>query len=131
MMTDPVSDLLTRIRNALMAGHPSASIPISRLKEGILKSLEKEGYIQGYEVVERMGKTELLVELKYQKDQTPVIEGIQRVSRPGRRVYVNRDSLPRVRGGLGVAILTTSRGIMTDADAHDAGVGGEVLCRVW
>lgn len=131
MMIDPIADLLTRIRNALMAGHASTSIPSSRIKEGIVKVLVKEGYVESYEMVERMGRPVILVTLKYLRDQTPVIEGIQRVSTPGRRVYVDRSRLPKVRGGLGIAILTTSRGIMTDAEAHETGVGGEVLCRVW
>lgn len=131
MMTDPIADMLTRIRNALMVKAPSVAIPHSRLKEGILRVFKSEGFIEELEEVERMGRKELLVHLRYHKGQQPVIEGLQRVSRPGRRVYVDKAKLPSVRGGLGVAILTTSRGIMTDARAREAGVGGEVICNVW
>ena len=131
MMTDPISDLLTRIRNALMVGHPSVSMPASRMKRGVLEVMKREGYIEDIEDVERMGKSELLVHLRYQKNQKPVIEGLEKVSKPGRRVYTNRDDIPKVRNGLGVAVLTTSRGIMSDAEAREAGVGGEVLCNIW
>lgn len=131
MMTDPIGDMLARIRNALTVKHPSVTMPLSGVKEGILGVLKREGFIEDFEVVERMGRKELLVHLRYHRQQQPVIEGMQRVSRPGRRVYVDRARLPSVRGGLGIAILTTSRGIMTDAEAREAGVGGEVICNVW
>jgi small subunit ribosomal protein S8 len=131
MMTDPIADMLTRIRNALTVKHPSVAIPLSRTKEGIVEVLKREGFIEDFEVIEKMGRKNLLVRLRYHGHQEPVIEGLERVSRPGRRVYVDKARLPSVRGGLGIAILTTSRGIMTDAEAREAGVGGEVICNVW
>ncbi len=131
MMIDPIADMLTRIRNGLMASHSSVTFPHSRMKLAVLDVLVKEGYIKGFEEVERSGKKAILVELKYLADRRPVIEGIERISKPGRRVYMDRAHLPKVRGGLGISILTTSRGIMTDAQASEQGVGGEVLCKVW
>jgi len=131
MMTDPIADMFTLIRNAVMVKDPSVSMPRSRIKEGILEVLKREGFIEDFEAVEKMGRKEILVHLRYQRGQLPVIEGLKRVSKPGRRVYVDSTRLPSVRGGLGVAILTTSRGIMTDAEAREAGIGGEVICNVW
>ena len=131
MMTDPIADMLTRIRNALMAKHPSVHIPHSRIKKGIVEVLKREGYVEDFEEVDRMGRRTLLVHLRYHHGQLPVIEGIERVSKPGRRVYANTSRMPKVRNGLGVAILTTSKGIMTDGEAREAGVGGEVICNVW
>ncbi len=131
MMTDPIADMFTRIRNAVMVKDPNVSIPRSRVKERILEVLKREGFIEDFEAVEKMGRKEILVHLRYHRGQQPVIEGLQRVSKPGRRVYVDSSRLPSVRGGLGVAILTTSRGIMTDAEAREAGIGGEVICNVW
>jgi small subunit ribosomal protein S8 len=131
MMNDPIADMLTRIRNALIVGHASVHVPRSRMKEGIAKVLAGEGYIEGYELVERQGKPSILIQLKYMGARKPVIEGIERVSRPGRRVYAGNQDLPRVREGLGMAVLTTSKGIMSDAQARDSSMGGEVLLRVW
>jgi small subunit ribosomal protein S8 len=131
MMTDPIADMLTRIRNALQEGHASVNVPRSKVKEGILGVLKQQGYIGEFEATERMGKPALNIQLRYVRDREPVIEGIQRVSKPGRRVYVNAEKLPKIRAGLGVAILTTSKGIMSDAEARDQGIGGEVICKVW
>jgi small subunit ribosomal protein S8 len=131
MMTDPIADMLTRIRNALLVKHASVHIPHSRVKKGIVEVLKREGYVEDFEEVERMGRRSLLVHLRYHRGQQPVIEGIERVSKPGRRVYANTSTMPKVRNGLGVAILTTSKGIMTDGEARDAGIGGEVICNVW
>ena len=132
MMTDPIADLLTRIRNALGVGIASVRVPHSKMKTSILDVLAREGFIQGWETVEKAGtRKEMLVHLKYQKGRQPVIEGLRRISRPGCRVYASKGKLPSVRGGLGIAILSTSKGIMTDAEARTAGVGGEVICNVW
>jgi small subunit ribosomal protein S8 len=135
-MTDPIADMLTRIRNAVHARHQRVDVPASGIKAEIAKILEQEGYISGFKKVE--AKSEEGVErpairlfLKYGPRGEQVISGIQRVSRPGRRVYFGRDEVPRVMGGLGTTILTTSRGVMTGKDATKAGVGGEVLCNVW
>jgi small subunit ribosomal protein S8 len=129
-MQDPLADMLTRIRNAQMAGKTSVEIPASKLKRAVCGVLQEEGYIAGTRDVERDGKNLLLVELKYYEGK-PVIAELDRVSRPGLRRYSGKDSLPTVRGGLGVAIVSTSRGVMTDRAARAAGVGGEVLCTVF
>jgi small subunit ribosomal protein S8 len=126
-MTDPIADMLTRIRNAVHARHQRVDIPPSRIKAEIAKILEAEGFIAGFSTDE--GGLSLF--LKYGPRGERVISGIERVSRPGRRVYFGRNDVPRVMGGLGTAILTTSRGVMTGRDAAKAGVGGEVLCNVW
>jgi small subunit ribosomal protein S8 len=136
-MTDPIADMLTRIRNATMVRHARVDIPGSRLKGEIARILEREGYIQGYRLVEepseRGGRPHpvLRIFLKYGPRGERVITGVQRVSRPGRRVYYARDEVPPVLGGLGTSILTTSRGVMTGREAVREGVGGEVLCNVW
>jgi small subunit ribosomal protein S8 len=134
-MTDPIADMLTRLRNATIARHPRVDIPASRLKVEIAKILESEGYIQGYKMIDREGELRphpvIRIALKYGPRGERVITGIQRVSRPGRRVYFGRDEVPNVLAGLGMSILTTSRGVMTGRDAVKAGVGGEVLCNVW
>ena len=133
-MTDPIADMLARIRNATTARHPRVDMPLSRLKVEIAKILESEGYIQSFKVLEpKDGQPQgvLRVQLKYGPRGERVITGIQRVSRPGRRVYFGRDSVPDVLAGLGCNILTTSRGVMTGKEAVKAGVGGEVLCNVW
>lgn len=129
-MQDPLADMLTRIRNAQMAGKTSVEIPASKLKRAVCKVLQEEGYIAGIRDMEREGKSLLLVELKYYEGK-PVIAELDRVSRPGLRRYSGKDKLPTVRGGLGVAIVSTSRGVMTDRAARAAGVGGEVLCTVF
>ena len=128
-MSDPVADMLTRIRNGQMAGHSKVNMPSSKLKVALAKVLTAEGYISTFSIKEDEGKTELSVDLKY-FDGKPVIDMIKRVSRPGLRVYKNKDELPNVIGGLGIAVISTSKGIMTDRDARQAGVGGEVICYV-
>ncbi len=131
-MTDPIADLLTRIRNAQAAGHESLVAPRSKLKVELLKVLKSEGFIEGY--VDDPSKNYqgiIKVFLRYDNARNGMIRGITRVSKPGRRVYVGKQDVPRVRNGLGVAILTTPRGVLTDAQARKAGVGGEVLCHVW
>jgi len=129
MMTDPISDMLTRIRNAQMVGKVSVRIPLSRIKSAIAQVLKDEGYVEGFESVDNGGKPELEISLKYYQGR-PVIERIRRVSRPGRRVYTSADEIPTVIGGLGISIVSTSQGVMTDRAARKAGVGGEVLCMV-
>ena len=130
-MTDPIADMLTRIRNALQAGHSDVNIPSSRLKSDIARILKNEGFISDFDVRREGAQGNLNVKLRYDGDKRAIILGLERVSRPGRRVYRRRDELPKVLNGLGVAIISTSRGVMTDAQARRAGVGGEVLCRVW
>ena len=133
-MTDPIADMLARIRNATQSRHPRVDMPLSRLKVEIAKILESEGYIQSFKVVEpKDGEPQgtLRVQLKYGPRGERVITGIERVSRPGRRVYFGREEVPTVLGGLGTAILTTSHGVMTGREARKQGVGGEVLCNVW
>ncbi|HXH02828.1 MAG TPA: 30S ribosomal protein S8 [Candidatus Competibacteraceae bacterium] len=128
-MTDPIADMLTRIRNAQAAAKAQVSLPSSKLKLAIAKVLKEEGYITDYSVAEQDGKPVLTVALKYYQGR-PVIETLQRVSRPGLRVFKGKDELPKVQGGLGVAIVSTSRGVMSDRAARAAGHGGEVLCIV-
>ncbi len=128
-MQDPIADLLTRIRNAQMAGHTQVSIPNSRVKRSIVQVLSDEGYVGNWEATDGV-KSELSVELKYHQG-APVIEAIERVSRPGLRIYKEVGELPEVRGGLGVAIVSTNKGVMTDKSARAQGVGGEVLCTVF
>ena len=137
-MTDPIADMLTRIRNAVGARHSRGDLPASKLKVEIARILQDEGYIAGFKMVdedaERPGKAArqlVRLFLKYGPGGEKVISGIERVSRPGRRVYVGRDDVPSVLGGLGVSILTTSRGVMSGRAAQKAGVGGEILCNVW
>lgn len=130
-VTDPVADMLTRVRNANLAYKEELLVPMSKMNEAILRILEKEGFIEGHaaegEGVERV----LRVRLKYGKGRERVIAGIRRVSKPGRRVYVRRDNLPRVLGGLGIALISTSQGVMTDKEAARKRIGGEVLAHVW
>jgi small subunit ribosomal protein S8 len=130
MLTDPVADMLTRIRNANKAMHETASMPHSRLKEGIAELMKAEGYIKDYKV-DRTGHPVLVVELKYGRNRERIITDIKRVSKPGRRVYARKDRLPRVLGGMGTAILSTSTGLITSRTAEQKGVGGEVLCFIW
>lgn len=129
-MNDPLGDLLARIRNAQMRSKSKVSSPNSRLRESVLEVLKSEGYIRGYAVVEKDGRSELEVELKY-FDGEPVIREIERVSKPGRRVYTSVRNLPRINNGLGVAIVSTPKGVMADHDARDANVGGEILFTVF
>ena len=128
-MHDPIADMLTRIRNAQLVGHAEVAMPASRLKASIAKVLKDEGYIDDYALRENGARKELAIALKYYAGR-PVIERLERVSKPGLRVYKGRDDIPRVMNGLGVAILSTSRGVMTDRKARADGVGGEVLCIV-
>jgi small subunit ribosomal protein S8 len=129
-MSDPLGDMLTRIRNAQMRKKTKVTTPGSRLRERVLDVLQAEGYIRGYSQLEETGKVEIEIELKYYDGQ-PVIREIERVSRPGRRVYASVKNIPRVSNGLGVSILSTPKGVMSDAEARDQNVGGEVLCRVF
>ncbi len=131
MLTDPIADMLTRIRNANRALHDTASMPTSRMKEEIARLLADEGYIKGYRVVEAEPVAQLVIELKYGKSRERVITNLKRVSKPGRRVYAKKDRLPRVLGGLGTSILSTSSGVITGRQAAERGVGGEVLAFVW
>jgi small subunit ribosomal protein S8 len=136
-MTDPIADMLTRIRNAVHSKHTRVDMPASKLKAEIARILQDEGYIHGFKMVEEPGvrggpaKPMIRVFLKYGPRGERVISGIERISRPGRRVYFGRADVPRVLGGLGTSILTTSRGVMSGREAARAGVGGEVLCNVW
>jgi small subunit ribosomal protein S8 len=129
--SDPLSDLLTRLRNGMRAGHDRVDIPSSRVKEAVLKVLEEEGYIASFRKVQETGRPVLRVGLKYDHDGEPVVSGLERVSRPGRRVYARAEAIPSVLGGLGMAIVSTSRGIVTDKKARQSRLGGEVLCNVW
>ena len=133
MMTDPIADMLTRIRNANVAMHDEVKMPASRLKESLAIVLEKEGYIEGFSIAEndsRPGST-LTITMKYSPERERVISGVKRVSKPGLRVYTKADKVPRVLGGLGVAVLSTSQGLMSDREARKRRMGGEVLCYVW
>ena len=130
-MTDPVADMLTRIRNANTAGHADVEIPASKIKKNIAEILLKEGYIKGYEVVEGEPQDMIKVQMKYGPDKTRVITGIKRISKPGLKVYAKKDEVPKVLGGLGTAIISTSNGLITDKQARELGVGGEVICYVW
>ena len=131
MMTDPIADMLTRIRNALAAGHDNVQIPSSGIKKEIARILSEEGYVQEYTVTERGSGQEIDVVLKYTGKRKPVITGLERISTPGRRVYCQKDDVPVVLNGLGVAIISTSHGVLTDHRCREAGVGGEVVCKVW
>ena len=131
-MTDPIADLLTRIRNAVRAGHDSVEIPGSELKARVVGILKSQGYIKGYDVEPGpTGQTRIKVSLKPPQDGKLVLSGLKRVSKPGLRVYVDKESVPKVLNGMGIAILTTSRGVVTDEEARNLGVGGEVLCEIW
>ena len=135
-MTDPIADMLTRIRNSMGVGHPTTAMPNSKLKTEIARILKEEGYIAGYEVVEREspGHKILRVRLRYvgeRRFRRPVITGLERVSKPGRRVYSGKRDIPWVLSGMGVSILTTPKGVMTGQRARQLGVGGEILCKVW
>ena len=130
-MTDPIADLLTRIRNAGMAHHPQLDIPSSNVKVAITEVLKDLGYIKNFKVINDDLQGILRLYLKYDGQNTAVIHEITRVSKPGRRVYVGQDDIPRIKNGLGAAILSTSKGVMDDVTARDAKVGGEVLCTVW
>jgi small subunit ribosomal protein S8 len=131
VLTDPIADMLTRIRNANRALHESTSMPTSRMKEEIARILKDEGYIKDYRVIPAEPVATLVIELKFAKDRRRVITDLKRVSTPGRRVYARKDRLPRVLGGLGTAIMSTSSGVITNRQAAERGVGGEVIAFVW
>jgi len=131
MMTDPLADMLTRIRNAGSAGHRETTCPGSRLKLAVARVLQEEGYIESVAAEEVEGKPVLRIQLRYDRGGRPMIDGIRRVSRPSRRVYVGAEEIPRVRNGLGVAVLSTNRGVVSDRIAREQHVGGEIVCEVW
>ena len=131
MMTDPIADMLSRIRNANNARHKSVDVPCSNIKKEIAKIILDEGYIKGYDVVEDDKQGMIKIDLKYSQDGERVISGLKRISKPGLRVYVKCDDVPKVLGGLGIAIISTSKGIITDKMARQEKVGGEVICYVW
>ena len=136
MINDPIADMLTRIRNAQMAGHATVAMPSSNIKKEIARILKEEGFIDNYEVVEgeKVSQTTLQIKIKYvgeRRSKKPVITGIERVSRPGRRVYTRHDEIPWVLSGMGISILSTPKGVMTGQRARQEGVGGEILCKVW
>ena len=130
-MTDPIADMLTRIRNANTGGHDTVEIPASKMKKAIAEILKEEGYIRGYEVTEDGKQGIITVSMKYGPDKTKVISGIKKISKPGLKVYAKADDVPKVLGGLGIAIISTSSGLITDKQARKLGVGGEVICYVW
>lgn len=135
-LSDPISDMLTRVRNATLAGHTLVAMPSSKLKAAIAEILKEEGFVEGYEIVDRekTGFKVLRISLKYQgerRERRPVISGLERVSKPGRRVYAKRSEIPWVLSGLGVAIMSTPKGVMSGRRARQMGVGGEILCKVW
>jgi len=131
-MSDPIADMLTRIRNANIAKHDTVDIPASKMKQAIADILLNEGYIRGYEIIEDGAKATIRITLKYGKDKNEkVISGLKRISKPGLRVFAGKDELPRVLGGLGTAIISTSKGLLTDRDARKLGVGGEVIAFIW
>lgn len=131
MMTDPIADLLIRIRNAGQRGHETVTVPASRLRAEVLRVLKAEGFISQYEKQDTDGHPAFRIQLRYVGEGQSVIAGMRRISKPGRRVYVGKRDIPRVMAGLGIAILSTSKGIMTDRESRRAGLGGEVLCEVW
>jgi small subunit ribosomal protein S8 len=131
MTSDPIADMLTRVRNAIAARHPKVDVPASKLKTEIARIMKEEGYIANFKVAEDGPKSVIKIYLKYSTDGVPVITHLKRVSRPGCRSYVGQDDIPRVQGGLGINILTTPRGVMTGRHARKEGVGGELLCSIW
>lgn len=134
MINDPVADMLTRIRNALMVGKPTVEIPMSKLKVEIARILKEEGYVEDYQIIEQKPVSLISITLKYygsRRERRPVITNIERISKPGRRVYRGRRDLPRVMSGIGIAIVTTPKGVMTAQQARRERTGGEVLCYVW
>jgi small subunit ribosomal protein S8 len=130
-VTDPIADMLTRIRNALMVRHDSVIVPSSRLKMAVAKILKEEGFITDYEVVKGKPHKELRIMLRYMEGNQPAISGLKRISKPGLRVYAQKKEIPRVYGGLGIAILSTSKGLRTGQQAWRQGTGGEILCYIW
>ena len=131
MMTDPISDLLSRIRNGLLAKHAHVEMPASKMKVDIARILQEEGYIEGYKIADGTPRNTLKIQLKYGPGGERVINGLERVSRPGRRVYCSKDEVPKVLGGLGIAVISTSQGVMSGNEGRRRGVGGEILCTIW
>ena len=131
MMTDPIADMLTRIRNANTALHDAVEMPGSTMKADVARVLKDQGYISDFELREGRVGTDLIVKLKYSRDRRRVISGIKRVSKPGRRVYVDRTLIPKVLGGMGISVISTSQGVITGHEARRRGIGGEVVCSVW
>ncbi|MCB6992295.1 30S ribosomal protein S8 [bacterium 210820-DFI.6.37] len=130
-MTDPIADMLTRIRNANTVGHDTVDIPASKIKKSIAGILTEEGYIKGFDVIDDNKQGTIRVQMKYGPDKERVITGIKKISKPGLRVYAKADEVPKVLGGLGIAIISTSNGVISDREARKLGVGGEVVCYVW
>jgi small subunit ribosomal protein S8 len=130
-MTDPVADMLTRIRNGIMASYDEVEVPSSKMKVSIAKILKFEGYIRNYKVIEGKTQARLMIHLKYGENKSPVIKGLKRVSKPSCRVYARCNKIPKVLNGLGVNIISTSKGVVTDREARKMGVGGEIICSVW
>lgn len=131
MMTDPIADMLTRIRNANMVRHNTVEIPASNLKRSIAAIMKQEGFIKDYEYIKDQKQGIIRIQLKYGPDAQRIITGLKRISKPGLRVYAQKDELPKVLGGLGMAVISTSQGVMSDREARKAGCGGEVLCYIW
>ena len=131
VINDPIADMLTRIRNANTVGHQTVDIPLSRIKKSMADILSEEGYVKSYEIIDDGKQGMIRITLKYTADKGKVITGLKRISKPGLRVYAKTEEVPKVLGGLGIAILSTSKGIMTDKVARNEGVGGEVLCYIW
>jgi small subunit ribosomal protein S8 len=131
MLTDPISDMLTRMRNAILIKSEKVDIPASKMKVEIAKILKEEGFIKSYKIIKDKKQGILRVTLKYTPENEPVVSGLKRISKPGRRVYVGKSEVPRVMGGVGIAIITTPKGILSDKECRGEGVGGEVLCYVW
>jgi len=129
-MTDPIADMLTRIRNAIIAGHKSAALPSSKIKVELARILKEQGFMADYKVEGEGGRKVINITLAYTPQRESVIKEIQRISKPSRRVYVNRNEIPRVKGGLGICILSTSKGIMTGSQARQQGIGGELICSI-
>jgi len=130
-MTDPIADMLTRIRNANTVGHATVEIPASKMKKSIAGILTEEGYIKGFDIIDDSKQGTIKIQMKYGADKERVISGIKKISKPGLKVYAKSDEVPRVLGGLGIAIISTSSGIISDKEARKLGVGGEVICYVW
>ena len=130
-MTDPIADMLTRIRNANTALHSSVEVPASRIKTALAQILQEEGFVSGYEVIDDKKQGIIRIKLRYNNGKERVVTGLKRISKPGLRVYARKDEIPRVLGGLGVAVISTSQGVMVDKKARAQGLGGEVLCYIW
>lgn len=130
-MTDPIADMLTRIRNANTVGHPTVDIPASKMKESIAGILTEEGYIKGFDIIDDNKQGIIRIQMKYGANKERVISGIKKISKPGLKVYAKKDEVPKVLGGLGVAIISTSKGVISDKQARKLGVGGEVICYIW